>query len=105
MPEHSSQKSSAPAATQSDRPGARIAEKADTNRNGISRLQPQIGNRAMGRLLAALRVQPQGAPVGYPLERETDRAADAELAKPARPAPSQDEAAASAKASGRETGR
>ncbi|MEY9697559.1 hypothetical protein ABIE71_000302 [Bradyrhizobium diazoefficiens] len=84
MPHPISQKSSAPSAKQAGRPGARVAEKVGPNRSGISRPQPQIGNRAMGRLLAAVRVQPKLAVAAGrdPLEREAERLSDAELAKP-----------------------
>jgi hypothetical protein len=83
VPQHSSQKSSAPAAKQSDRAVARPAERAGTNHTAISR-QPQVGNRAMGRLLSPLRIQPKlvVAPVGDPLEREADRVADAVVRAP-----------------------
>jgi hypothetical protein len=80
MPEHSSPKSSAPAAKQSDRSTVRMAEKTSPNFPGTSRLQPQIGNRAIGRLLAALQGKPK-----LLLEREADRVSDAESAKPSVP--------------------
>jgi hypothetical protein len=84
VPQHSSQKSSVPAAKQPARPVARIAEKAGPNRNGISRAQPQIGNRAMGRLLAPLRIQPKlmVAPSNDYFEREADRVADVVVRAP-----------------------
>lgn len=63
----------------------RIAEKAGPSRNGIWR-QPQVGNRAMGRLLSPSRIQPKlvVAPAGDRFEVEADRVADAVVREPGR---------------------
>lgn len=83
MPQHALQKTPASVAKQLDRSAIRIAEKAGLNRKGMSR-QPQIGNRAMSRILSPVRIQPKlvVAPVGDPLEHEADRVADAILHAP-----------------------
>jgi len=73
------------AAKQSAGAQKRVAQAAGPARDGCSHLQHQIGNRAMGRLLASQGIQAKlvVSPAGDQWEAEADRVAD--MLAPAKP--------------------
>jgi hypothetical protein len=77
MATHAAQRAST-AAKQADRTGVRAADKTAPRCNALSPHR-QIGNRALGQLLAPYQIQPKliVAPAGDRFEREADRVADA----------------------------